>query len=269
MGNHKGSSDPERQSGGEQKRNITGKMHVQGEIEVHLPPDEHKTNAAAKKKNDVFEVIKICIEAISLVALIFYATLTAMLACQAKKSADAAMTANTQSSEQFIADQRPYVLVSQIKNLQIIPGQKIRADVLLSNYGKSPALHKISYDAILFGSDAMERGAEWYFGHAPVSPPHPPTGGEMTIPPNNAACPISTAATDTNVFSCVFSTVDSKIAIPLPSQVDSIKSMDRAVVLVGRIFYQDMRGNLYTTDYCFFRLSSGAIAACPIHNDVR
>lgn len=267
MGNDKGRSGPDQQNGGDQKRSVTGKMHVQGEIEVHLPPEEYESNAAAKKKNHARERLKIIIEILGLVGLFIYATLTAIQACQARRSADAAMNANAQSRKQFIADQRPYVLVSQIRSLQIVTGQNINADVFLSNYGKSPALHKISYDAILFGPDAMER-VEWYFSHAPTNPPHPPTGSEMTIPPNDAPCPITSVATDTTAFSCVFSTVDSKIPIQLPSQVDWMKNHDRSIVLVGRIFYRDMGDNLYTTDYCFFRLSSGAIAACPTHNDV-
>jgi hypothetical protein len=41
------------------------------------------------------------------------------------------------------------------------------------------------------------------------------------------------------------------------------------MVVVGRMFYQDLAGTLYSTDYCFSTLANGVTQGCPYLNDAK
>ena len=183
-------------------------------------------------------------------------------------STRAAIQSVNQSRLQFEKDQRPYVLVRSVSNFALAAGSPAGVDVVLSNYGKSPALRKVSYDIVLLGPSA-EDDVEYFFDAEPKTSPPVLTGGEITLVPNSPDCakwPLPSAGAD---FQCVGGHVQSRGEAPNKDQVEWLLSHDFAVVLVGRIFYEDMAGNKYSTEYCFRRLATGAFAACTKRNEVR
>ncbi|MEG9431814.1 hypothetical protein [Terriglobus sp. ADX1] len=169
--------------------------------------------------------------------------------------------------DSFIKDQRPYVLAKQVapyKGDGVVP---LTFNVGLTNYGKSPALHKVSQDRVFLG-DAAEQNLDKFFDTLTPSQTIPPTGSDVTIPSNaSATCPKEEdGAVGASDFSCVFSTVSPQDTV---SELEAaIQMKRRKVFIAGRIYYQDMSGNAYRTDYCFSPLGNGAISACPKHNEV-
>lgn len=141
--------NPNNHSGDKQERSITGSVHVQGEIEVHLPPDIKKENPADTKKKEARETIKLWIEGLSLFFLIVYAGLTGIQARQSIRSADAAKdaaTAATNASQtaatQLELAERPWVDASVMLDGPFdfnVNGANIHLKVMLRNTGNSPA----------------------------------------------------------------------------------------------------------------------------------
>ena len=77
MSNKHSHSDPDQDGGKEQKRKVSGELHVRGEVVVDSPPEVRKADAAQKKNANAREDLKIGIEFLSLLFIIMYAGLTA------------------------------------------------------------------------------------------------------------------------------------------------------------------------------------------------
>ena len=95
MQDQRGHSDPDRSSGKEQKRSVTGRVHVQGEIEVHLPPGVQKQNSTANQKRETRETIKQWVQSITLFFVIVVAGFNGVQSYESIKSA----TASQKSAE--------------------------------------------------------------------------------------------------------------------------------------------------------------------------
>jgi hypothetical protein len=145
-GGDKPHPSPNNGGGGEQKRSITGSVHVQGEIEVHLPPDVKQKNSAANDKQHARETIKLWIEGLSLFFLIVYAGLTALMYCANKKAADAAKSAADTAKSTLIASQGAYVtigrkdgMVAEFVTSKDHPDENVPLIVYFQNTGHIPA----------------------------------------------------------------------------------------------------------------------------------
>jgi hypothetical protein len=93
--------DPNQDSGKEQKRKVSGELHVRGEIVMDTPPEIKNADAADKKQTASRESLKVWIEGLTLLILLIYAGLTGIQSCQAIKSTNAAKKAADVAEKHF------------------------------------------------------------------------------------------------------------------------------------------------------------------------
>jgi hypothetical protein len=161
--------------------------------------------------------------------------------------------------EQFARDQRPYVIPTHIAPEQnshreeLAPGQIIQWRIESLNYGRSPAVNMTGNDQIFFGSNA-EAEVDKYFKQLPKVLTR--TGGSQGFrAPNGLGEPGFTTA---------------QAHKPLAeSDITFIKTHDFGIFVAGRIQYEDMRGKVYSTDFCYSTFLTGAIPMCLNHNEIR
>jgi len=164
---------------------------------------------------------------------------TAMQTRAAQQSAIAAQDAIAQSRNQFIRDQRPYLMFGKVQledeKGEIKVGQIIQYKVEFWNYGKSPALKVKGMAIVLFGQGSEETADKWFEGLPGPPPLHikhgsvsiVPPGGDWNHPPYTAA--VSPVA-------------------PNAEAMNFIGTHDPAIYIIGRSYYDDMAGNHYFTD---------------------
>jgi hypothetical protein len=140
-------ADPKDTSRREQKRDVSGDIHVRGEIEVKVPIEVEQKEDAREKQRDARDGKRFAVEIATLIIVIIYAGLTAVQSCQAVRSADATREANRITKENFRTDQRPYLVQAPSwtpSQLLIVPtgehAGEIRFSLLMENVGKSPAI---------------------------------------------------------------------------------------------------------------------------------
>ncbi|PYS21314.1 MAG: hypothetical protein DMF72_17880 [Acidobacteria bacterium] len=131
-----------------------------------------------------------------------------------------------------------------------------KANVGLVDYGKSPALNVRLARTALFGDNAIQQADQWFA--ALPKPLSIETGSLSIIPPG-----IPTS--DKQQIAFITAESDRPLS---QSDIDHITQTDHAAVVVARIEYYDLEGNLYWSDICQFRLATGAIASCHTHNEM-
>jgi len=124
--------------------NITGNIHVTGEIEAHVPPDLAKKRDAAEKKQEARDKLRFGVEVAGLVFVIIYAGLTLWMSYSAYRSAKAAMNQATTSASQLEMSERPWISFVALKDSPLHFDQfgltlKLKFD--LRNTGLTPATH--------------------------------------------------------------------------------------------------------------------------------
>jgi hypothetical protein len=232
---------------------VTGSIQVRGEIETKIPPDLAKKRDAAEEQKETRDKKRYILEVIGVIAVIMYAGITIYQAYLTRT--------------QFTKEERPFVLVSEIRKIQFSVGKAVITDIKFSNSGKSPALHMATIGpGILVGPGAMQQ-VDATFANLPDTPPEERTEVGATIAPGNGSC--IAKPEDDAVLDCVISTIHSREIIQSDDDLKWITTHDEAVVIMGRTFYRDLTGKLYKTDFCFFRFATGALAFCPNHNDVK
>jgi nitrate reductase cytochrome c-type subunit len=175
-------------------------------------------------------------------------TSTRMSAEAAVKSANAVDMAGRNAQENFRAEQRPVIwLTNELNKPEFIPNMK-KADNTgqivwsfhYTNYGRTPAVH-ISFRHFMTTEGKIE---ESYGALAPaVGAP---------IPPNKVD----------------FATVVSRPGIS-QDEFNQLLKNDSAIGISADILYFDAFGNKYETTFCLTHLSSGAILYCKEGNDIK
>jgi len=174
---------------------------------------------------------------------------------QQSKAAQDSVTALQAQTRQ---DERPYVLVADLKP-SFGPNIKIRADIFFANYGKSPALKVRGRGTIFFGPDAMKQADQWFRTEA--LKPYPPKSSSTIIPPGvPPESDIGPGITRTTLFSA---------RVASQEEFDYVRQHDFSAVIVVRQEYVDFAGDRYWTNGCWSYFASGAIPQCPTHNDAR
>jgi len=130
---------PNNHSGGEQKRKVTGKVHVEGEIQVHLPPNVEKENSAANSKRETRETVKQWVDGITLFFVILVAFFSGIQTYQSIKTTKASIDANTITRDNFKIQAAPYIDVVQVFTERGPQGQEALS-FQLKNYGTTPGL---------------------------------------------------------------------------------------------------------------------------------
>ena len=199
-----------------------------------------------------------------------YAKDSAKGAVSAAKSAQEAVSL---ARSNFIVDQRPYVLTNGIipeantardQNGHFSVGQRVFWNFYYSNYGRSPAVNFTIRSRLFHGPGAMHDASRWL-----MSLPHPlkPGSANGTLPPGGPP-PSQPGQPQPGVgVGQGFSSVHS--LLPLTKEnVDYIFGHDWSIVVIGRLQYRDLPGNLYWTDFCASIFLTGAINLCPEHNEI-
>jgi hypothetical protein len=173
--------------------------------------------------------------------VIGYTLLTVGVVCasiysawQAGKSADAASESLRITRENFIADQRPIIWLTDVGKPHWTPlaGGRITWNWYYTNYGKSPA-NNVRIDSKMVLENAalpsFEPIEKWHF-----SQPIPPTrtGDYITTP--------------------------SDIAVN-NADFDRLMKIDKGISIIGAFDYTDAGGNHYQTAFCLWHLATDAI----------
>jgi hypothetical protein len=208
------------------------------------------------------EWIKVGIEAATLCAVIVYACLTlrewremisarhvAQVAIEtAKRSASEALS---QVQRNFIADQKPYVWITdeigpfvQAPHSRGNTSDKLAFNYHFKNYGKSPAINCQEIGHILLGRNADKRIA-----FAPLDP-----GKGAVLPPGKES------------FNTAFS--DQAIDPTLLADINS-KGKDVYVTVAVHFQYSDTSGNVYDSEFCIQRDPFLSMVFCDTHNGIK
>lgn len=244
---------------GHEAYRVEGDVRVTGEVKTSLPPEITNEYVSSSKETNAREGRRFVVECVTLG---FVALVAILNFVQLQMSHSAAQ----QSKTQFVADQRPYLLVHEISPIHYAVGELMMADLQWANFGKTPAVHEKNISRIFFGRDALAL-ADKFFIDVPDESVPVTTSSEAVIPQSGHGCGIGEKS-ENSVFDCGFTTSKSKNAVMNAVQLLDATTNDAHLLIVGRIYYRDTAGNRYSTDYCLERFRTGVLAYCPKHNDV-
>jgi hypothetical protein len=241
----------------EEKRSVTGKLHVNGEVEIRVPREVQNENAIAKEKADRRDGLKLRVEVLTLLFGVLTFLVVGIYAILTYWQARSTQTLVDLTRKQFTADQRPYVLAVKVVKNQDAAGRTF-FDLATADYGRSPALHMKGRGGVYEGPDAISQGDHFFAtvdADSFVPPPPQKLYSEGVLQPG----PVDK------------DTGDWRATYYAPGSGDVLtfdEGHDFHIVIVSRIDYEDLSGNKYHTDFCYAVLASQAIAQCPAHNDV-
>jgi|SRR6185437_2222734 len=130
-------------------------------------------------------------------------------------------------------------------------GQRLVWDVHYTNYGHSTALNIHTCFTAAYGPKGIRAWDDLHF----------PTASECSTLPNKSSGVAPPA------FSGYSSVVGDKNLSDL--DVRNITDIDGGVLVYGIITYEDIAGHTYETDFCDYRLQTGAIMHCEQHNSIK
>jgi hypothetical protein len=237
--------------GEEQKRKITGEIHVRGEVEANIHTNLIEQYKVIRNEKSWRDHVQFTLELLTFAVVSVYAALTYWMA----KSTEAQVRL---TRDQFIKDQRPYVWITRPQFEPLEDGRYAAGRITFKNLGKSPALHiRNDLSGILIGPNALKEADAFFAGPersqfiftGPLAPP---------LLPENPQDPDSYVSVSPQQLHEV-----SK------SDIEWAKRNDRGEVIVGIVGYRDMAGNSYESEYCIVNYLDGRTSYCPTHNDLR
>lgn len=202
---------------------------------------------------------KINLVVMALTGLVVFAY-TAIAACQLREMRDAtraatlaaneAKRANDDTGKRFQVEQRPYVWLDmrQGENVPapftwtVVEGRgRIVFYVQFTNFGRSAANNLTISASMLMGPDAFSKARAL---PAPKKRPPVPPGGTETL------------------------------IVPSPLVVDGQgfqrwRSIDRSMVVFGKIAYEDVSGGNYETGFCIYSRPDNKVEYCPDGNYIK
>lgn len=238
---------------GEQERTITGgRIHVDGEVQIDFPSDVKTETTAAQGRTETRERKKLKIEFWTLIVVGIYALLTLWLSWSTQALVNV-------TKDQFTKDQRPYIWYTHIDIDPPAIGKKITAMVTFRNVGKSPALKLwIPEVDILYGANAETLADKYFeiFQRYKVVRSHPEYSSVLLFPESPA---------DQNTYlRHPAASADDLTA----EEAQWISNHANSLYIVGKVFYEDMAGNTYHSDFCVMTGKGGEFANCRNHNDI-
>lgn len=236
--------DPHQNSGQENERKIRGDIHVHGEVEANLPPDLVKQHKAERNEDAAQAQKNYIVQVVTLGVLILYASFTFWQGWLTRELI-------TQTQRNFESDQAPVIWTSPQSPIVEV-GEKLKWDVLYSNYGRSPA-HNV-------------KSCAW-LAQGPVG-----LNALQILPqPSARSC-------DNQSFRSIGmipqgvppSYVSALSPVPLTeSDVATIKSVDGGAIIYGVISYDDSVGHSYESTFCYYRLATKATMNCEKYNSFK
>jgi hypothetical protein len=183
-------------------------------------------------KRDAWDWFKLVLESLAFVALVFYT-------CETRRTNNLTQQSLTTIKEQFRADQRPYIWLSNARNVSY--SDSLQAPIWnceYGNFGRSPAYKIRGSSVLITGHDAMHQAVAFPadFSGAPL----PPTKTDAS-----SALPKSRMNKDAYA---------------------SLLRTDETFVIRGRIQYTDAYGEPYETGFCMLNLGSGFVMYCKEDN---
>ena len=100
---------PDHDGQGNQSRDVTGDVHIRGEVFVEPSPKEALSRYTADKKEDTRYRRKSYLDWATFAVVTIYAFLTGIQSCQSKRAADAATNAAESTEKTLIISQRAYL----------------------------------------------------------------------------------------------------------------------------------------------------------------
>jgi hypothetical protein len=248
MSSRKLHPDPNQHGSPKERREVSGSLHVKGEVEANLPKGFIDNYEAAQKEEGDRQEKKYRLDVITLTFVIIVAGLTVWQACLNHQMAVLAANTLKTTKEQFQRDQRPYLAQTSKSSEppQFIPrpDDQSHGQILwnwhMTNYGKTPADHvtftqEISLDGEPFAPSFRETAPN--FG-----PPMAPT---------------------TDVC-------DSVISRPIErAEFERLVKVTDGIVIRIKIDYSDLEGTRYQTGLCLTRTNFGSLTYCKKDNYVR
>lgn len=151
---HSGSGD---NSSKEQKRKITGEIHVRGNVEANIASAAIQQYKAARQENTSRDNWRFAVECITLGFVILVAAVGIFQAKQSSKSADAAASAaNTAASALHISEQAYISVQNPEMDYQ---AHEIRLPVVDTGHLASTAVHIVSHLVVLNNNVVIVRRA--------------------------------------------------------------------------------------------------------------
>jgi hypothetical protein len=195
---------------------------------------------------------KFWVELFALIGLVAYTYET-------KRTNDLTDRSITQSQNNFIFDERPYVWPAKIEPLPMKVGENIMANVYSVNYGRTPAIHQRATGRILvaFSGDVMTQADSWFGSFNPKSADFN-AGSQVILPPG--------IPPDVKQYPSHITLQGGKP--DNQNAIDVLNGTDSSFAIVGTFLYEDSAGNTYRSDFCMRHLAIGSEAWCPRHNEI-
>lgn len=172
------------------------------------------------------------------------------------KLSNAAIGSLEENRLQFQQAQRPFLVTHLIPKPHTGSG-RAAVDMLIVNYGKTPAVKVNGIGTIFIGKDSMENADKWFETEAPKAFL---SHSDIILPqgfPSDTNLRKSSEIQSTEIIS--------------EANFQNLLENFMGIIIVSRHVYFDAFGNRYWTDSCFSNLpSSGVIKVlnCPRHNEI-
>src|SRR6185437_3192677 len=109
------SKNPQSSGGSEHRRDVSGSIHVRGEIETHIPADVIKKHDAEEKKKEARDKFRLSVEIAGLISVIVYAVLTGFLVYFANGQLKESRKVTQDADAHFRMGQRAWVGVGEFE----------------------------------------------------------------------------------------------------------------------------------------------------------
>jgi hypothetical protein len=152
----------------------------------------------------------------------------------------------------FIREQRPYMWVEpQPPKFEV--GKQLFWDVLIINYGKSPAINAEQCIFLIYGLSDVRR--------------------DLTASARDTMCAAARRDSTQGKYIAApgaknFITVHTNGTLT-EDAVRKVRDQDYMFGVIGTISYYALTGHHYTSDFCFTHYAGGGLPACDSNNEIR
>jgi hypothetical protein len=153
------------------------------------------------------------------------------------------------ANEHFRQEERPYLWISSMEAPQFVAGDKAKWNFHFANFGRSPAVGVLGRVQIVFGPGGDKKMHADLFSQIHIV--NQKDGGFI---PTGDQTNWTTAQSD---------------EILTVEDVKYITDNDAGMVFFAHFEYFDSGGRKYDSEFCKFRLKTGAIGNCPLHDTVK
>jgi hypothetical protein len=248
-------TDPHNTSEHEQKCNVSGSIHVRGEIETHIPDEATKKRDAANEQKEARDKFRLRIEIAGLIFVIIYAGLTGFLVSYTSDQLKEARKVTKLSDENFRRSERAWINTNFVTPVFYIrEGEPPLYKFAVHNYGQSPALNT----AIMTHSTGGWR-VNWTDIQQEMNNATPDRRSLITVA-GGQDIPVAGPGVNATGFHLL-----------TKEEAAGIENGTIREIVFGKIEYSDIFGASHTTTFCVFYspyhadpLPNGGWGGCPV-----